>query len=474
VFIDVGIKVGTDWVDEIERRIDSCDALIVLLSDASCHSEMVLGEVRRAHRRRRKNGRPYILPIRVHYEGPLDYELDSYLARIQYVRWQAASDTSRVVKEILAARSPGAQALGESLLVPPSAEIDAARPQPSEDIRQLFAPPGGNIKLNDEFYVRGPEDNRVEAMALRRGETLVIKAPRQCGKSSLLMRYLAKCSEKDESTGLPRKRFVLVDFQNFTDPELEQYSTLLTRLAELLLRGFRLNVSHTLKIGTQAELSNFIEDEIFPRVAPPLTLAFDEVDRVIGKPYQRDFFTMLRLWHNRRAEPLSPWETVDLALVIATEPHLLIDSGDRSPFNVVPPVELEPFGRSTLDDLNIRYKSALSAKELDGVYDLVAGHRFLTRLAFYRIVSGEVSGFDDLDARAGESDGPFGDHLRSLLVILKQEEGLLLALRGLIAQESTPDESAYFRLHAAGLVRREGRRMIPANLLYARFFRALA
>jgi hypothetical protein len=116
----------------------------------------------------------------------------------------------------------------------------------------------------------------------------------------------------------------------------------------------------------------------------------------------------------------------------------------------------------------------LSAKELDGVYDLVAGHRFLTRLAFYRIVSGEVSGFDDLDARAGESDGPFGDHLRSLLVILKQEEGLLLALRGLIAQESTPDESAYFRLHAAGLVRREGRRMIPANLLYARFFRALA
>jgi hypothetical protein len=348
VFIDVGIKVGTDWVDEIERRIDSCDALIVLLSDASCHSEMVLGEVRRAHRRRRKNGRPYILPIRVHYEGPLDYELDSYLARIQYVRWQAASDTSRVVKEILAARSPRAQALGESLLVPPSAEIDAARPQPSEDIRQLFAPPGGNIKLNDEFYVRGPEDNRVEAMALRRGETLVIKAPRQCGKSSLLMRYLAKCSEKDESTGLPRKRFVLVDFQNFTDPELEQYSTLLTRLAELLLRGFRLNVSHTLKIGTQAELSNFIEDEIFPRVAPPLTLAFDEVDRVIGKPYQRDFFTMLRLWHNRRAEPLSPWETVDLALVIATEPHLLIDSGDRSPFNVVPPVELEPFGRSTL------------------------------------------------------------------------------------------------------------------------------
>ena len=51
---------------------------------------MVLGEVRMAHRERRQDGRPHILPIRVRYDGPLDYELDSYLARVQYVRWQAA------------------------------------------------------------------------------------------------------------------------------------------------------------------------------------------------------------------------------------------------------------------------------------------------------------------------------------------------------------------------------------------------
>ena len=69
----------------------------MLLSANSVHSEMVLGEVRMAHRKRRQRRPPHILPIRVRYDGPLDYELDSYLARVQYVRWDGAADTSHVL-----------------------------------------------------------------------------------------------------------------------------------------------------------------------------------------------------------------------------------------------------------------------------------------------------------------------------------------------------------------------------------------
>lgn len=181
-------------------------------------------------------------------------------------------------------------------------------------MRALFPAPGGTIRLNDEFYVKRNVDPVVYATALRAGETLCIRAPRQFGKSSLLIRYLAKCAEAG-------KRFALIDFQTFTDEELDDYGALLTRLAEQILRTFRLDQSGLPRIETQAGFINFIEDEIFPQVTPPLTLAFDEVDRVLGRPYQSDFFSMLRLWHNRRAEPLSPWEQVDLALVIATEPY---------------------------------------------------------------------------------------------------------------------------------------------------------
>ena len=222
VFIDRGMRVGTDWVAEIERRIDWCDALVVLLSEVSIHSEMVLGEVRRAHRKRRKDGRPQILPIRVHYDGPLDYELDSYIARIQYILWHDGTDTSRVLGEIRAAAGICApQGAQPPPVEPATAAIDQRRPQPSEDVRPLL--PGGTMKLSDEFYVRRRSDDVVEAAAKRTGETIAIKAPRQFGKSSLLIRYLARCGEKDGRTGEQRKRFTLVDFQNFSGPELDDY-----------------------------------------------------------------------------------------------------------------------------------------------------------------------------------------------------------------------------------------------------------
>ena len=470
VFIDREIRLGTDWVDEIARRIAWCDFLVVLLSPESVHSEMVLGEVRMAHRQRRRDGRPRVLPVRVRYEGPLDYELDSYLARVQYASWSGAADSPHVLNAIVGVAAPGALRGAADAPArfhpPPPAEDGVGRPAPGEDLRTLFPPPGGTIRVSDDFYLRRPVDDMIEAAAARAGETLAIKAPRQFGKSSLLVRYLARCGEAG-------KRFTLVDFQSFTDAQLGDYAVLLTQLARHLGRGFRLELTENPEIRNQSELSAFIEDTIIPRVGERITLAFDEVDRVLGRPYQGDFFSMLRLWHNRRAEPFSAWEQVDLALAIATEPYLLIDSKDRSPFNVAIAIEPKPLGRSALDDLNRRYETRLGSTELDGLHELLAGHPFLTRLAFFRLATGQSPSFDALDTAAAEPDGPFGDHLRAMLVLLRHQEGLLAAMRQVIVNGSVPDDEIYYRLHGAGLVRREDRRVRPANLLYARFFRGL-
>lgn len=469
VFIDTGMRVGTDWVQEIEQRIAWCDYLVVLLSEASVHSEMVLGEVRMAHRKRRRDGRPHILPIRVRYSGTLDYELDSYMARVQYLNWRGPADSPVVVKEILAVTWLGSQqevAEAPAIFEQPHRPEDRGRPAPSEDLRLLYPAPGGTIRPSDDFYLQRPADRLVETMATRKGETLTIKAPRQFGKSSLLIRYLARCSEAG-------KRFALIDFQTFTDVQLDEYGVLLTELAKHLVRGFRLELPEPPEIQNQSDLSAFIEDAILAQLDGPVTFAFDEVDRVLGRSYQSDFFSMLRLWHNRRAEPLSQWERVDIALVIATEPYLLIDSKDRSPFNVAIAVEPDSFDRTALDDLNGRYGGVLSPDELDDLHELVAGHPFLTRLAFYRIVTGQSPSFAALHDAAAEPDGPFGDHLRAMLVLLQHQEGLLSAVRQVVRHRSVPEDELYYRLHGAGLARREGGRVVPSNLLYARFFRNL-
>jgi AAA-like domain/TIR domain len=472
VFIDVGMKVGTDWVAEITQRIKWCDFLIVLLSKPAVESEMVQAEVRLAHHRRGHDGRPGILPIRVNYTDVLDYELDAYLGRIQNVKWTDDGDTDRVIAELrrsIADIDPKSFASTPSLdeldLTAPARTRDPRRPQASEDPRVLL-PPGGTIKLDDDFYIRRDPDGAIERTAKLRGRTLVIKAARQMGKSSLLIRYLAACKAAD-------KQFAFIDFQSFSEADLSGFPTLARRLAQVLLRAFRLPSDAGLDFPSPLDFTFYVEDKILRAVGTPMTIAMDEVDRLLGRPYQSEFFSMLRHWHNERAQPSSAWAHVDLALVIATEPYLLISQADRSPFNVTPAVELGPFLRPHLDQINGSYGAPLDDPELDQLYDLLAGQPYLTRLAFYRLVSSLEVSFDGLMAQAADSDGPFGEHLRSRSFLLQQQRDMLTAMQTVITRNAELDRDAFYRLHAAGLVDRRGKDAVPANLLYARFFKHL-
>jgi hypothetical protein len=465
VFIDLQMPIGTRWVDEIERRITWCDYLVVLLSEDSIHSEMVQGEVRRAHRRYEKEGRPTTLPVRVRYEGTLGYELDSYLSPIQQELWTGADDSNSLLAEILRIAESGASAGSAEQSEDISEEAspaDPRRPLPTKDPRILRAP-GGALRPDDPFYVRREADKRIDLAAGSRGETLVIKAARQMGKSSLLIRYLEAC----RAAGKP---FAFVDFQSFGERDLADYGSLLNRLTTALLRGFKLPVQQIPPLPDQLAFTNFIEDAILTHVPEPTTFAFDEVDRILGRPYQRDFFAMLRMWHNNRAQPLSVWESVDLALVIATEPYLLIDVADQSPFNVSVPIPLHGFSREALGRLNAAYGDALNPRDLDALFVLLAGQPYLTRLALYCIVGPPAMSFADLTAQATSSEGPFGDHLKALLFKLERHPGLLDALRQVIRKGTLPDEETYYRLRGAGLVSRDDSRIRPANMLYARFF----
>src|SRR5262249_55426916 len=117
------------------------------------------------------------------------------------------------------------------LSAPRQRSRDRRRPQVAEDPRVLL-PPGGTIKLEDDFYLRREADEHIEKIAKLRGQTLVIKAPRQMGKSSLLIRYLAACKAAD-------KQFAFIDFQSFSEADLSQLSTLTRRIAQILLRALK-------------------------------------------------------------------------------------------------------------------------------------------------------------------------------------------------------------------------------------------
>jgi len=465
VFIDVDIPIGTDWSAEITRRIQWCDYLVVLLSQDSIDSEMVQGEIRLARHNRREDGSPFIFPVRVGYEGALDYELTSYIGRLQHTAWKTAADDGTVVSAILGAARKGAgaeQAVPTPTPQPARAATDQRRPRPSVDPTALLRPTG-TLRLEDPFYIVRPADAVVERLAANIGDTLVIKGARQVGKSSLLVRYIAASRQA-------KKQAAFVDFQGMSDAHLADYPTFLQRVVRVLLRRFDLPSDDLPSVESGLDVTDLIETRILDRVDTPVLLAFEEVDRLLGRPWQKDFFGMLRSWHNKRWE--EAWAKVDLALVIATEPYLLVDSADQSPFNVGEIVQLGPFDPDSVSELNARYGGPLSASQCQELYELTNGQPYLTRVALYRLVSDPSCTWSALQTSADSDQGPFADHLKALLMLLHRA-GLEEAMREVVKRARVPgdDRLTFYRLRGAGLVTEAGGRTVPANLLYARFFK---
>ncbi len=288
------------------------------------------------------------------------------------------------------------------------------------------------------------------------------------GKTSLLVRYLDDCRKAG-------KKLALIDCQQISDDELNDQQTAMTRIAARLVRELAIDPSARQQIATPGDLTDFIEDVVFPKVDQPIVVALDEVDRLIPRPYRDSLFAALRNWHNNRAtRPDTAWERLDLALVVATEPGMFIQDVAQSPFNVTEPVRLEPLRRPALERLDGLFGNRLKTSELDSLHDLTGGQPYLVRSAFWRMAWGEGMSFGDLDRHAAADDGPFGEHLRAKLNQLQQRPELLQAYRDLILRGTQPAQDKYWRLHATGLVRRHDDSTIaPFNLLYTRFFRRM-
>jgi hypothetical protein len=467
VFIDVDIHLGTDWSAEIARRIQWCDYLVVLLSEDSIDSELVQGELRLARQYRRDDGSPHIFPVRIRYEGALDYELTSYIGRLQHTLWKGPDDDSKVVAAVLAA-ARGRETVTEvaAAVAPEQAPVttDDRRPEPSVD-RTALLRPTGTLKLDDRCYIKRAADDSVARLAASNGATLVIKGVRQMGKSSLLVRYVAACKQAG-------KTVAFLDFQGMSDAELAEYPAFLQWVLRRILGRLELPVDNLPPVESGLDVTDLVETRVLDRVNGPVVFAFEEVDRVLGRPWQKDFFAMLRSWHNKRWE--EAWGQVDLALVIATEPYLLVDSPDQSPFNVGEIVQLGPFGLTAVKELNEHYGAPLSASQCEELFELTHGQPYLTRVALYRLVSDADTTWRTLQTTADSEEGHFADHLKGLLMALHRM-GLEEAMREVVKRGRVPgnDRLTYYKLRGAGLVAEENGVIVPANQLYARFFKKL-
>jgi class 3 adenylate cyclase len=469
LFIDQNMLVGTRWAERIEAELHRSDFLIVLLSSRSVHSEMVQAEIAQAHNLSKVNkGRPAILPVRLNYKEPFEYPLSFYLDDINWAFWESDEDTPGLIQELTSAIAGGELPIGgkldkaeflqrsETTLPPP---LPSAQPV-------LLEMPEGTMDPQSGFYVLRSSDAIALETIKRQGVTITIKGPRQMGKSSLLIRTI-------DAARAMNKRVALLDFQLFdkaalTDADLffRQFCTWLTDELEM-----RNGVAEywNMPLGNSQRCTRYFGRCILKELAGPLVLAMDEVESIFDTDFRSDFFSMLRSWHNSRATtPI--WKQLDLVLVTSTEPYQLIENLNQSPFNVGQVIELADFTTDQVVQLNHLHHSALNPHETQQLMALLGGHPYLVRRALYLIADGHIT-CSELFANAADDRGPFGDHLRYHLFRMHDKDELVRGLRDVILHNSCQDEHVFFRLRGAGLVRREGRAVLPRCKLYEEYFR---
>jgi hypothetical protein len=331
--------------------------------------------------------------------------------------------------------------------------------------------PEGPVPIESSFYVERPFTDEYACGEISKPGALVrIKAPKQWGKTSLLIRVLAKA----ERLGYRTARL------NFHHAD----STVLSSLNSLL-RWFCANLTHQLglelrlddywdeDLGSKASCTTYLQGYLLGQLQNPLVLALDEVNLIFEYPsVAQDFLPLLRFWHEE-ANNLALWGNLRMLVSHSTEVYVPLNL-NQSPFNVGLPIKLKPFSLSQIQDLAQRYQvTEIVTKNafLESLHQLTYGHPYLIRLALYTLAQGEVDG-EHLLRDAPTSAGVYASHLQGHLAMLQQHPELAQAFQSVI-QANQPiriDTIAAYKLQSMGLLRLVGDEVTPSCDLYRLYF----
>ena len=374
--------------------------------------------------------------------------------------------------ELGASPSVSTRELYERLQLSPAAGATAgnARPMAAAEpmIRARLEPDGGAVPLLSRFYIVRPTDGEFQ-MAVEQNDSIVlVKGPRQVGKTSLLARSLQRAREAGA-------RVVLTDLQKATPEQLESPGALFRAFAEMMADQLDLELSFDDvfdgRRGWNVNFERFMHREVLRPDKGQLVWALDEVDRLFGCPSSGVVFGLFRAWHNERSlNPDGPWSRLTLAIVYATEATLFITDLNQSPFNVGTRLTLEDFTLGEVAELNRRYGSPIPDESgMRRIYALVGGCPYLVRHGLHVIADRGID-VGTLEAAAVGDDGPFGDHLRRMWAALERDHELCDEVRSILKGSGCLREGSFHRLRSAGvIVGRSPQEAAPRCGLYRRY-----
>jgi hypothetical protein len=336
----------------------------------------------------------------------------------------------------------------------------------------LLELPDGPTAPTSNFYIERPPIEEICSQEIAKPGALVrIKASKNMGKKSLLRRILA-----DEES---KYHVVKLDLQQADKKTLDNFSQ--------LLRWFCANVCSSLKLenlinnywdedlGVKVSCTSYLQNYILEQIDKPLVLALDRLHLIFDYvETAQEFLPLLRFWHEE-ANNLSVWQKLRLIVIQSTESYVPLNF-NQSPFNVGLPVNLPEFNRQQMMDLADRHQLNWSKNydrdNLTILMDLIGGHPYLARLAFYNLAKYNLN-LKELIAEAPTETGIYRDILRYYLAIFYQNSTLAQAFKKVMNsnQPIQIESITAYQLESLSLINLKGNEAFLSCQLYRLYFK---
>ncbi|MDZ8089223.1 MAG: AAA-like domain-containing protein [Nostoc sp. DedQUE12b] len=351
-----------------------------------------------------------------------------------------------------------------------SLPLDFLATQYHNQLDNLWSYPDGPVPVDSPFYVdRPPIEELVYREVIQPGCVIRIRAPREMGKSSLVLRLLA-------FTKMQSYRSVNVNCNQIDSSCLTDLNKLLRSLCWQI--ATELNIDPQLddnwdeEIGCKLSCSLYLQSYLLKQCKSPVVLVLNEVDRFFEYPeIASEFFGLLRSWYEEaRQDP--NLQKLRLVVVYSTEVYVSLDI-NRSPFNIGLPIHLPEFTEHQVKYLAQRHGlDWISNNEVNQLMSLVGGHPALIRIALYYLCCQGMT-LEELIEDAIANGGIYRYHLWRHWAILQENPSLVKAYVEVVAanQSISLNPIDAHKLESLGLIAYEGDRILPRCELYRAYFK---
>ncbi|BBD63140.1 WD-40 repeat protein (plasmid) [Nostoc sp. HK-01] len=236
---------------------------------------------------------------------------------------------------------------------------------------------GGALGQDVPSYVTRAADRQFYE-ALQAQEFCYVLNSRQMGKSSLMVRTLARLKSEGWAG-------IVLDF-SAKDSQAEQAERWYNGIINQLNRHFGLleNARTWLKerdfLSPVERLEEFIETVLLPGMNQRIVIFIDEIDSTLNLPFTDDFFALIRACYNKRADN-PDYKRLTFALLGVAAPAELISDKKRTPFNIGQAIDLKGFGFEEAQPLvkGLEIKADNPQAVLAEILNWTGGQPFLTQ-----------------------------------------------------------------------------------------------